>query len=75
MWMLSEISARGEQAEAALGRLQREPQRNHREMSKEERDGEAGRGRRQNGEAERALQLRGPLGGFTGEERGWPLPL
>ena len=53
--MLSEISAQCEQAEAALRRPQRKPQRDHREKSKEERDGEAGEGRRQYGEAVREL--------------------
>lgn len=57
--MISEISA-------LLGRPQRESQRNHREK----RDGEAGEGRRQYGEAVRATsQLRCALGRFTVEER------
>lgn len=49
----------GVSREAALGRPQREPRRDHREESREEREGEAGEGRWQYGEAERALQLRG----------------
>lgn len=61
--MLSEISA-------LLGRPQRESQRNHREKRKEKRNGEAGEGRRQYGEAVRATsQLRCALGRFTVEER------
>lgn len=55
MWMLSEISAQREQSEASLGRPQKEPQRNHREKNKEERDREAGEGRWQCGEAVREL--------------------